>query len=44
MFRKGHAIIAHLRERFPDNAQLSADLAEFNAEIAKLEPSHAGSP
>jgi tetratricopeptide (TPR) repeat protein len=44
MFRKGHAIIEHLKERFPGNTQLSTDLAEFNAEIAKLEPSDAGSP
>ncbi len=34
----GRAIVARLKEQFPDNASLAQDLAWFDAEIAKLKP------
>lgn len=40
-FREGRDIIARLREKSQDDAQLGKDLTDFDAEIAKLESAHA---
>jgi hypothetical protein len=41
-FRLGRAIIVHVLEKSPDNAQLAKDLAGFDAAIANLEHAYKG--
>ena len=41
MLQQARVIIARLKEQSPDNDQLSNDLAEFDAEIAKLKQASA---
>ena len=43
-YRQARNIIARLKGQSPDNAQLPKDLAEFDAEIAKLEEADATEP